>query len=25
MRGKGVKDQKQFEKNWDKIFGKKEA
>jgi nitrogen fixation NifU-like protein len=25
MRGKGIRDQKQFEKNWDKIFGKKEA
>jgi len=23
MRGKGIRDQKQFEKNWDKIFNKK--
>ena len=25
MRGKGIRDQKQFEKNWDKIFGEKKA
>jgi len=23
MRGKGIRDQKQFEENWDKIFNKK--
>ena len=25
MRGKGIRDQKQFEKNWDRIFNKDKA